>query len=328
MPPIPNYYEVLGVAEDASAEDIKRVYRKLAREHHPDRNPDNAAAEERFKEIQQAYEVLGNAEKRQQYDRLRRDPFAGQGGVGSGGFGPGGGQFYRAPDGTYVRVESTGFGPEGGFSFTDDGGVGDLFERFFGGRQRGAGGTGFGGGHQPGAGDVEARVPLTFEQALRGGQQDITITGGDTLRVTIPKGVEDGTRVRLRGQGRVLPGGRRGDLYLTFEVQPSTRYEREGRSVIMRETINVAEAILGTSRTVSTPYGKQVRLQIPEGTQPGARLRLRGQGVQTDDGTGDLFVEIQVSVPTGMSEEDKAAVRSWAEQGGLLERKGAESTTE
>jgi len=333
MPQLPDLYEVLDVPENAPAGDIKKAYRKLAREHHPDRNPDNPQAEERFKQVQQAYEVLGNEEKRREYDRMRRDPFAGQ--AAAGGFGEGGGRFYRTPDGTYVRVESTGFGPEGGFSFSEEGGMSDLFERFF-------GGTGpdspFGGFAQPGrpqqrqrrgdrpaGADIEARLELSLEEALKGGKREVSLPDGETVRITVPKGVDDGTRVRLRGRGQPGPGGSRGDLYLTFHVKPSSRFRREGAHLVTTETINVAEAMLGTARTLVNAYGEQIRLRVPPGTQPGERLRLKGQGVRSEDGQGDLLVDIRVTVPTNLSDEAKTGVRIWAEGENLIDESTGES---
>ncbi len=323
MPSLPNYYETLGVAEDASAAEIKKAYRKLARDHHPDRNPDAPEAEDKFKAVQEAYDTLGDAAKRKQYDQMRRDPFAGRGFGGFNSEAPGGGRYYRAPDGTYVRVESTGFGPDEGYQFSDEGlgglgGLGDLFGQFFG----GAGGAGrsapFGGAPReaPRGGDVESRLAISFQEALSGGKTEVTLPGGETVRITIPKGVEDGTKVRLRGQGQPGPTGQRGDLYITFEVRPDARFRREGRDLVTTTTINVAEAMLGTTRSITTAYGKTVKVTIPPGTQPGERLRLRGQGVQTDDGAGALFVEVEVTTPTAL--QDEAGLRAWAEKEGLL----------
>ncbi len=322
MPSIPNYYETLGVGEDASAAEIKKAYRTLARDHHPDRNPDNPEAEERFKAVQEAYDTLGDEAKRKQYDQLRRDPFAGRG-FGGAGFGGGeNGRYYRAPDGTYVRVDPTGFGPDEGYQFADEGlgglgGLGDLFGQFFGGGGGAARGGPFGGG-QPEAkgGDVETRLALSFEEALKGGKTEVTLPGGEKVRITVPKGVADGTRVRLRGKGQP-GGGRRGDLYLTFEVRPDARFRREGNDLVTTATINVAEALLGTTRAITTAYGKTIKVTIPRGTQPGERLRLKGQGVQTDADAGALLVEVEVTIPTTLS--DEAAFRAWAEAEGLLE---------
>ena len=132
-------------------------------------------------------------------------------------------------------------------------------------------------------------------------------------------------RVRLRGRGDEGPGGR-GDLYITFHVKPSLRFKREGRNLITSESINVAEAILGTIRVITNAYGKQIRLNVPAGTQPGERLRLRGQGVQTQDGTGDLFVEISVTIPTNLSDEAKTGVRIWAEGEGMIDSNTGKSS--
>jgi curved DNA-binding protein len=326
MADVPNLYEVLGVSEDASAGVIKKTYRKLARESHPDRNPDDPKAEERFKQIQQAYDVLGDEEKRKQYDRMRRDPFGGGGfgEPGRGGFDPGaGGRFYRTPDGTYVRMDSSGVGgTETGFDFggADDGGFGDIFERFF--RSGAAAGPGMGGPQQRRAdtagANVEARLELSMEEALAGGKREVKLPDGGTVRITVPQGVEDETRVRLRGRGHPGPGGRRGDLFITFSVKPSPRFKREGRHLVTTETVNVAEAVLGGTKTISTAYGDQVRVPIPAGTQPGERLRLRGQGVRTEDGTGDLYVEVRVNIPKGLSQASTETFREWARGEGLI----------
>ncbi len=321
MPAIPNYYETLGVAEDASAAEIKKAYRTLARTHHPDRNPDNPEAEETFKAVQEAYDVLGDAAKRTQYDQMRRDPFAGRGFGGGAG---GDGRYYRAPDGTYVRVDPTGFGPNEGYQFSDDGlgglgGLGDLFGQFFGGGGAAPRGPNpFGGApRETRGGDIETRLAISFEESLSGGKTEVALPDGEKVRITIPKGVEDGTKVRLRGKGQTGPGGQRGDLYLTFQVRPDPRFRREGGDLVTTATINVAEAMLGTTRAITTAYGKTVKVTIPPGTQPGERLRLRGQGVKQDDGAGALFVEVEVTVPKSL--RDEAGLRAWAEAEGLME---------
>ncbi len=327
MPALPNYYETLGVAEDASAAEIKKAYRKLARDHHPDRNPDDAAAEEKFKAVQEAYDTLGNEDKRKQYDRMRRDPYAGRDFQGFGGGDPTGGRFYRTPDGTYVRVESTGYGPNEGYQFSDEGlgglgGLGDLFGQFFGGgggAQHGPSPFGQQGAprREPARGrDTESTMSVSFEEALRGGKTEVTLPGGETVRIAIPEGVEDGQKVRLRGRGAEGPGGKRGDLYITFQVQPSPRFRRDGNDLTVTETINVAEATLGTARTITNAYGDTIKVTIPPGTQPGERLRLRNQGVKTEDGAGALYVEVAVSIPKAVT--DEAGLRAWAEREGLV----------
>ena len=327
MPPLPDYYKALSVSEDASANDIKKAYRKLARDHHPDRNPDSPEAEERFKEVQAAYDTLGDATKRKQYDQMRRDPFAGRDFRGFGGGDPSGGRFYRTPDGTYVRVESTGFGPDEGYQFSDEGpgglgGLGDLFGQFFGG---GGGGRGPGAAagqrgaprQAPRGGDIDTRLSISFEESLGGGKTEVSLPDGEKVRITIPKGVEDGTKVRLRGRGQPGPTGQRGDLFITFDVRPDPRFRREGNDLTTTATINVAEALLGTTRAITTAYGSTVKVTIPAGTQPGERLRLRGQGITTDGGAGALYVEIVVTIPKALT--DEAGLRAWADAEGLLE---------
>lgn len=325
MPTIPDYYDVLGVKEGASQKEIKKAFRTLARDSHPDRNPDDPEAEETFKKVQEAYDTLGDATKRKQYDQMRRDPFAGRDFRGFGGGDPSGGRFYRTPDGTYVRVESTGYGPDEGYQFSDEGpgglgGLGDLFGQFFGGGGGGARRDApFGSGAQREAergGDVESQLAISFDQAIRGGKTEVTLPGGEKVRITIPKGVEDGTKVRLRGRGRPGPRGDRGDLYITFEVKPDPRFRRDGNDLTTTTNINVAEAMLGTTRAITNAYGNTIKVTIPPGTQPGERLRLRGQGVKMDDGAGALFVEVEVSIPKDLTGEDQ--LRAWAETEGLI----------
>ena len=318
MPAPPDPYTTLGVAEDASAKEIKKAYRALAQQYHPDRNAGDPAAEERFKQVQAAYDLVGDETKRRAYDRARRDPYGGQfEGTPFGGFpGPGGpGRYYRAPDGTYVRVDATGAGPGGdqdAFTFGGGGGLGDIFDQFFGGAG-GGGDTAFRGGR-----DVETTVRLTFEEALAGGKREFRTPGGETVRITIPKGVRDGYKIKLTGKGEAAPGprGPAGDLFITFRVTPDARFSRDGDDLVTTETVTAVEAMLGTTREVRTATGKTVRLKVKPGTQPGRRLRVKGQGVETDGGQGDLFVIIEVSVPT-LSDEAAEGLRAWAEAEGL-----------
>lgn len=319
MPAVTDYYAVLGVSEDASAKEIKKAYRALARELHPDRNPDDPAAEARFKEVQQANAVLGDAAKRKAYDASRRNPFAGAGGFEGFGSPPGGGRVYRAPDGTYVRVDASGAGPgqrgEDEYAFGSGGGLGSIFEQFFGGQ----GGPGTSGPSPARDGrDVESRLRLTFEDALAGGPHEVTIPSGQTVRLTVPKGAHDGLKIRLRGKGEPSPDGRGtpGDLYITFQVTPDARFRRDGDDLVATETVSAVEAMLGTLREVRTAAGKTVRLRIAPGTQPGTRLRLKGQGVETDTKTGDLYVEIAVDVPT-LSEAARESLKAWADAEGV-----------
>lgn len=319
MPAPPDYYAVLGVAEDASAKEVKKAYRKLAQQYHPDRNAGDAEAEDRFKEVQEAYDTLGDETKRKAYDRARRDPYGGRfQGDPFGGFeGSPGGRYYRAPDGTYVRVDATGAGPGGiseeDFVFGGGGGLGSLFDQFFGGAGGGAGEPVYRGGR-----DVEAAVRLSFDEALAGGPREFQTPSGDTVRITVPKGVRDGFKIKLAGRGQPAPGGRGepGDLYVTFQVAPSGRFRRDGDDLVVTETITAVEALLGTTREVTTASGATVRLKIKQGTQPGARLRVKGQGIETAKNTGDLYVEVAVTVPS-LSEAARAGLRTWAEGEGL-----------
>jgi molecular chaperone DnaJ/curved DNA-binding protein len=306
MAEITDYYRVLEVDEGASAEEVKKAYRRLARAYHPDRNPDDPGAEERFKAVQEAYEVLSDPQKRKAYDRARRNPFAGYG-AGYGGFGAGDGS--AAPQAEYVDLTDL-FGGGAGFGGEGAGGFGSLFSQLFE-EPRGA--------RRPARGrDVETQVKLTFDQALRGGKTELSLGEGEPLRITIPKGVRSGFKVRLRGRGRPAPGGEPGDLYVTFRVEPSPRFRREGDNLLVTETISAMEAILGTARSITNAYGKTIKVQIPPGTQPGERLRLRGQGVETPDHKGDLYVEVQVSIPRHLTEEQRKGLEQCARQHGIL----------
>ncbi len=320
----PDYYDTLGVAEDASAKEIKKAYRKLAQQYHPDRNAGDAAAEERFKEVQEAYDTLGDETKRKAYDRARHDPYGGrfegnpfEGFAAGGG---GGGRYYRAPDGTYVRVDTTGAGPgdvgEDDFVFGGGGGLGSIFDQFFGGAS--GGGAGAGETRYRGGRDVEATFRLSFEEALAGGPREFTTPSGDAVRITVPKGVRDGFKIKMSGRGEPSPSGRGepGDLFITFRVTPESRFRRDGDDLTVTEEITAVEAMLGTTREVRTAYGQTVRLKVKPGTQPGTRLRIKGQGVETAKGTGDLYVEVEVTVPT-LSDDARAGLREWAEATGL-----------
>ena len=324
MPQTKDLYDVLGVDEDASQEEIKKKYRKLARKHHPDRNPDDPNAEEKFKEIQKAYSILSDEEKREQYDAQRR--FGGGKGFG----GPGGGQGAwgrSAGGGPEVRFEQGGF--DEAFGGRGGGGLGDIFESFFGGATGGARTRGRGFDQrqqqqqqqqrrQQGGQDIETTLRLSFREALEGGRKQVELPSGESIRLKIPKGVRDGFKIRLRNRGQPGPTGQRGDLYVTFRVGDHPRFDRRGDDVHLTETIGMFDAVFGTEIRVPTPYGQHLKLSVPAGTQPGEKMRLKGQGVKTDDGQGDLYVEIDVNIPESLSRKQQNILRGAAEEANLL----------
>ncbi|MFB6098887.1 MAG: DnaJ C-terminal domain-containing protein [Salinibacter sp.] len=328
MPQTKDLYDVLGVDEDASQEEIKKKYRKLARKHHPDRNPDDPNAEEKFKEIQKAYSILSDEEKRQQYDAQRRFGGGGFGG-GGGGRGAWGQPGQGGPD---VRFEQGNFDEAFGGR---GGGLGDIFESFFGGgagrgRTRSRGRDPFEQQrrqqqrqqqqrqHHQGGQDIETTLKLSFRQALEGGRRKVELPTGESIRLKIPKGVKDGTKIRLKGRGQRGPRGQRGDLYVTFEVGDHPRFDRKGDDIHLTEEIDMFKAVFGTDVQVPTPYGQHLKLSVPAGTQPGEKLRLKGQGVKTDDGQGDLYVEIDVNIPENLTDEQYDILREAAEEANLL----------
>ena len=320
MAQVKDYYKILGVDEDASVDAIKKAYRKLARENHPDRNPDNPSAEERFKEIQEANDVLADLEKRKQYDLRRKNPFGG--GFGDSYSTRNGSRYYQNPDGTYVRFETSGerpgadpFGGSNPFGGSPGGGFGDLFSRFFGGAEE----EPFAERPRPHASsDVKTRMRISFDQALRGGKTDVTLPDGEKVRIDVPKGVRPGFKIRLRGRGAVGPNGQRGDLYVTFRVGEHPRFRREGDDLHVTEAVSAFEAMLGTTRSIENAYGRRIKLTIPPGTQPGETLRLKGQGVETPKADGDLYVQIDVRIPQNLTAAQQDALREAAQKAGLL----------
>ncbi|MGW8190274.1 DnaJ C-terminal domain-containing protein [Sphingomonas hankookensis] len=289
-------YATLGVARGATEADIKKAYRKLAKELHPDRNKDNKAASDRFTKVTQAYDLLTDKDKRARFDRGEIDgdgnptsPFGfGTGGGGAGGFrpGPGGrGGFDMGPE-----------GQGGDFS--------DIFEGLFGGRAGGAGGgfaSGFGRRAQPKGGNVAYRLKVPFEDAATLSPQRITLADGKTIDLKLPAGVDTGTQMRLSGKGDPGPGGA-GDAIVTVEVQPHRFYTRDGDDVRVDLPINLAEAVLGGKVRVPTVEGA-VMLSVPKGASSGKTLRLKGRGFHRKDGTrGDQLVTLMVDIPADDAE--------------------------
>jgi curved DNA-binding protein len=281
-----DYYEVLGVPRTATAEEIKRVYRQLARQHHPDLQPAarRAQASERFKEINEAYAVLSDPDKRAKYDAI--------------GAGWKGGMDFTPPPGTAGRTSEAA-------DWEDVGAFSDFFASMFGGPRGRAGRSGVR-ITMPGA-DVEAELPVTLEELLRGGRRRITLDGR-SLDVDIPLGAREGTVLRLAGQGeRGGNGGQPGDLYLHVRVVPHPRYRVVGDDLEMDLPLWPWQAVLGAEVRVETPDGA-VTLTVPPGTQSGRRLRLRGRGLpRGDGGRGDLYAVVRIVVPERPSAAERAA---------------------
>jgi curved DNA-binding protein len=290
-----DYYETLGVPRDASSEDIRRSYRRLAREFHPDVNKD-PGAEDRFKEVSEAYEVLRDDEKRRRYDRLGSNWKSGQDVSGASGFEgfQGFGGFGNGSQGD-VRVDFGG------------GDVSDFFEQIFGGRTRGAGraASGFGGFRAQGS-DAEAELELTLEEAARGGSRKISLADGRDYEVTIPAGVRDGQRIRLSGEGSTgQGGGPAGDLYLRVRLKPHPRFDVRGRDLYVDLPVAPWEAALGATVAVHTLEGS-ARVKVPPGSSSGRKLRLRGQGLPGRRGAqGDLYAEVLIDVPKKLTKDER-----------------------
>ena len=301
-----DYYETLGVSKTASDDEIRKAFRKLARQYHPDVNKDKTAAEEKFKQLNEAYEVLGDPEKRKKYDEL------GANWNQPGGFQPPPGWDAQQPGGGFYRHGSGDGGVEFEFGGT---GFSDFFEAFFGGG-RGRGGFGGGGfGRRPTeterGSDVEADIMVTLEEALHGSKRTVSLRRNnsnkvETYQVKIPRGVHEGQRIRLAGQGEAgAGGGRSGDLFLRVRLARHPDFTVEGSDLIHEVKIEPWQAALGGELQVPTLEGG-ARLKLPAGTQPGQRFRLRGHGLPTAAETrGDLFVVPQIQIPRKLTDRER-----------------------
>jgi curved DNA-binding protein len=297
-----DFYDALGVPRSASRDEIQRAYRKLARQYHPDVNKE-PTAEERFKEISEAYDVLSDPDARQRYDQFGPDFRQVPPGVdpqawtARGRAGPG-----ARPGAGARRGGSPGPGPDVWFQTGpgDDIDLDDLLGGFFGGGGRGRRGW----GPIPGA-DQEAELTLTVEEAYRGRRRRISIDGRD-LDVTIPAGVVEGQRIRLAGQGgQGTDGAAPGDLYLVVRLAPHPRYRVDGRDISVDLPLAPWEAALGASVAIDTPGG-EAKVKVPAGTSSGRRLRLRGRGLPHPRGRpGDLYAEAKIMVPATPSDEER-----------------------
>ena len=368
-----DFYAVLGVPSTATQDEIKKAYRKLAKKYHPDANANDPKAADKFKEISEANNVLGDADKRKQYDEMRRlGAFGGFGGFGGG-----------APRSSTHRGPSASSNPNvQDFDIGGLGGLGDLFGSIFGGGARGQSRPS---GPQRGQ-NIETSLEIPFRTAARGGKVPVelevneecgschgsgaapgasmkicpecsgrgsvsfgqggfavnrpcpvclgrgqvpsqpcpTCNGAGEVRtrkkvlITVPPGVDTGSKIRLKGQGgKGSSNGPPGDLLITFNVQPDKFYQRQGLDIIANLPLNIAQATLGSKVSVNTLEGKKVVIRIPPGTASGKRFRVRGQGIVKGAQTGDLIVEVKIEAPEKLNEEQERIMREFAAAGGL-----------
>lgn len=277
-----DFYKILGVAKDASEADIKKIYRKLARQYHPDSNPGDAKAEAKFKEISEAFSVLSDPEQRKEYDAVRA--------MGGG-----------------ARFTAGGPGGAGGFE--------DVFSNLFGGGRGfpGGFGGGFDFGPTPGV-DLTARTSIDFIDSIKGATIKLSLQGMEPLNVKIPAGVLDGQKIKLRGKGRPSPnGGPSGDLIITVRVKPHPVFIRDGANLRVTVPVTFTEAALGATIQVPTLGGEPVKLKIQPGTPNGRVLRIQGRGVQAGNSMGDLLATVEVAVPSHLSEKAKKALQDFQE---------------
>lgn len=302
-----DFYATLGVSKDASDADVKKAYRKLARTHHPDQNPGDEAAEKKFKEISEAYAVLSDPQERQEYDAIRA---------------MGGGARFSAPGGAdgggFEDVFGGMFGQGGARGQYTNADFEDLLGQMFGGAGRsgfGGGASGFQSGFQAGpqkGRDQKASTTLSFLTAIRGDTVTLQQASGGTINVRIPAGVEDGQKIRLRGKGGESPnGGERGDLILEVSVKPDPVFGRDGRNLTVTVPVTFPEAVLGATIEVPTIDGSTVKVKVPAHSQNGKTLRVKGRGIETKSGTGDLLVTLEVAVPSHLTKAQEEALEAF-----------------
>lgn len=305
-----DFYKVLGVSKDADEATIKKAYRKLARTWHPDQNKGNPEAEERFKEIGEAYTVLSNPEQRQQYDAIRAMGAGGFRGSAGGG-GASGVNFedifgaFGGGNGGNVRFSTSGGGA--GINLDD---ILGAFGGFGGGSSRGS--SPYQQAPQKGE-DLHASTRITLKQSLSGVNIKLAVSG-KPMTVKVPKGIKDGQSVRLRGKGKAsINGGSAGDLIVTIHVEEDPVYSREGNDLRMTLPVTFAEATLGAKVEVPLIDGSTVTVKVPAGSDSGRTLRLKGRGVATKKGTGDLLATISVVVPKDLTPEQLDSIKSLAD---------------
>jgi DnaJ-class molecular chaperone len=303
-----DHYDTLGVSRTASADEIQKAYRKLARKYHPDMNPDDATAKKKFQEVQSAFEVLSDPDKRKRYDQFGSDFEAAGAGRGGGGWryttsgGPQGQQF-NFDD--LSDLFGGGGGGAGGFE-GGGGGFADLFKQF----GRGRGGRRTAGAPTRGN-DLRHEITVPFATAVLGGEAAVSVQRADgnieTINIKIPAGIDDGKKIRLRGQGEPgTDGAPAGDILLTIRVSPHPYFRRTGNRLDVRVPVTLAEAAMGATVDVPTPHGT-ISLKIPPNTSSGKRLRAKGQGVKpANQPAGDLYAEIQIVLPENLKEEERS----------------------
>ncbi len=296
-----DFYAILGIAKDASDADIKKAYRKLARQHHPDTNAGDVASEKKFKDISEAYSVLSDPDERQQYDAIRA--MGGGARFAPGGAAGGNGGFEDMFGGLF-----TGNAGRHSGGFSTSGGIPPEFADLFGG--------GFGG--QPGfqrtpqkGADRTASTAISFAGSIHGTTIGLREPNGEVIDVRVPAGIKDGQKIRVRGKGQPGPAGN-GDLMVAVSVKPHDFYTRDGDNLRIHVPVTFPEAALGADIQVPTVDGEKVRVRVPAGTPSGRTLRVKGHGVKTSKGTGDLLVTIDVAVPKNLNKEAEAAVKAFA----------------
>jgi curved DNA-binding protein len=321
-----DYYEILGVGRSASDDELQKAYRKLARKYHPDLNPDDKAAQKKFKEVQQAYDVLSDEKKRKLYDQFgaNYEQMAAGGGPPWGGA-AGGGQVPPGFEGFEFQGNWPGGGGGGGGPLPPD--LEDLLRQFTGGGATVDFGSGTAGRRrsrrrpaEPGA-DLRHEVQIPLRTAVDGGEVGLRVhregraESPELLTVKIPPGIDDGQTIRLRGQGATSrSGGPAGDLFVTVRIAPHPSFRRDGLDLIAKVPVTVAEAALGAKVDIPTPHGT-ITMKVPAGTSSGARLRAKGQGVQKRDGQpGDLYAELQIVLPKHLDHESQELLRQLAER--------------
>lgn len=303
-----DFYATLGVAKDVTASDLKKTYRKLARTYHPDSNQGDAKAEAKFKEISEAYAVLSDPEQREEYDQMRAMGSGARftaGGQGTGGFEDVFSQFGQGRGGG--RYQAQDF--EDIFSMFNQGGSGFGSGRF---GQSTGGFRGYGGPTR--GADVTARTTIDFVTATKGETISLQGEDGKPFKVKIPAGVSDGQKIRLRGRGRPSPdGGESGDVVVSVTVRPHPVFTRDGLNLRVTVPVTFTEAALGATIEVPTLGGDPVKLRVAPGTPSGRVLRVKGRGVQTAKGVGDLLAEVQVAVPTHLDDRAREALEKFHE---------------